>query len=133
MDVESRSSNMAAIRSKDTKPEIVVRSLIHGMGYRFRLHVKDLPGRPDLVFKSRRKVIFVHGCFWHQHKRNTCSDARLPKSNTGYWHEKLARNAERDKDHTQALKKLGWQVLTVWDCETGNSVKLQNRIARFLG
>jgi DNA mismatch endonuclease (patch repair protein) len=123
---------MAAIRSKDTKPELLVRSLVHKLGYRFRLHGKDLPGKPDLVFRSRCKVIFVHGCFWHQHTQKSCSDARLPKSNTDYWHEKLRRNVERDKAHQSSLQKLGWKSLVVWDCEIKEEDKLQKRISRFL-
>lgn len=129
---EARSRNMAAIGSKNTKPELLVRSLVHRMGYRFRLHGKQLPGTPDLVFKSRRKVVFVHGCFWHQHNRKSCSDSHLPKSNTGYWHEKLKRNMERDKSHKLSLRKLGWKSLVIWDCETADEKKLRYRIWCFL-
>ena len=123
---------MAAIRSKDTGPEMMVRSLIHRMGYRFRLHAKDLPGKPDLVFRSHRKAIFVHGCFWHQHPKANCSDSRRPKSNTGYWQQKLDRNVERDASHLAALSKMKWKVLVVWDCETSDAGNLQKRLTRFL-
>src|SRR5687768_14024232 len=106
-----RSRNMAAIRSTGMKPEMMVRSLVHGMGYRYRLHAKDLPGKPDLVFRSRNKVIFVHGCFWHQHELASCRDGRAPKSNLGYWAGKLARNVERDLQNLDALKAMGWSAL----------------------
>lgn len=129
-----RSRNMAAIRSTGTKPEMLVRSLAHRMGYRFRLHDKSLPGKPDLVFKSRRKAIFVHGCFWHQHPRLKCRDGRVPKSNLGYWAGKLARNVARDALHIEALKALGWRCLVIWECEALKSGKpLEARIRRFLG
>lgn len=129
-----RSRNMAAIRSAGMKPEMMVRSLAHRMGYRFRLHAKDLPGKPDLVFRPRGKVIFVHGCFWHQHKKATCKDGRAPKSNLGYWSAKLARNVERDAANIQHLKDMGWKVLVLWECEIlKRSSKLESRIRRFLG
>ena len=129
-----RSRNMAAIRSKDMKPEMIVRSLAHRLGFRFRLHAKDLPGKPDLVFRSRQKVILVHGCFWHQHPRKSCPDGRAPKSNLGYWSGKLARNVNRDAHNIAALKKLGWRVLIVWECEAmENANLLAKRILRFLG
>jgi DNA mismatch endonuclease (patch repair protein) len=101
---------MSRIRSRDTKPEMIVRRLLHAAGYRYRLHTKDLPGKPDVVFKRRRKVVFVHGCFWHQHDREDCLDGRRPKSNTSYWHAKLERNVERDQEHIRRLHELGWQV-----------------------
>ena len=123
---------MRRIRSKDTKPELIVRSLAHRIGYRFRLHRKDLPGNPDLVFSSRRKVIFVHGCFWHQHPEKTCLDSRLPKSNKEYWHEKLARNIERDKTNVEHLSRLGYEVLTIWECETKDQDELKARLIEFL-
>ena len=109
---------MAAIVSKDTKPELAVRQAVYGMGYRYRLHSKQLPGKPDLVFGKLRKVIFVHGCFWHQHAKARCLDGRRPKSNTGYWNPKLEGNVARDKRNRVALKKAGWDVLVIWDCET---------------
>lgn len=127
-----RSANMRAIRSKNMKPEITVRSLVHRLGYRFRLHAKQLPGTPDLVFAGRRKVIFVHGCFWHQHPKSTCRDAKAPDSNAGYWGAKLARNVERDAQNMARLKKEGWKVLVVWECETRNLESLARRICTFL-
>lgn len=123
---------MAAIRSKDTQPERIVRRLVTALGYRYRLHRKDLPGKPDLVFGPRRKVIFVHGCFWHLHPKSKCLDARVPKSNTAYWSPKLTRNVERDKGHRQALRKQGWRVLVVWDCETKALQALEKRLQAFL-
>ena len=127
-----RSWNMSKIRSKDMKPERAVRSLVHTMGYRFRLHRKDLPGKPDLVFPSRRKVIFVHGCFWHQHGDPDCRDGRPPKSNDSYWSKKLARNIERDKDAIKALQEAGWGTMVVWECETRDVATLRDRVSSFL-
>ncbi len=127
-----RSANMAAIKSKDMKPEMAVRKMVHALGYRYRLHRRDLPGKPDLVFGPRRKVIFVHGCFWHMHPKETCLDARRPKSNTGYWTPKLARNVVRDSAHAAALRKFGWRVLVIWECETKDPVKLTARLTKFL-
>lgn len=109
---------------------MLVRRLVHGMGYRFRLHNQDLPGHPDLVFPGRRKIIFVHGCFWHSHAQ--CGIAHVPKSNLTYWLPKLERNKRRDASHLKALKSLGWQVLTVWECQLGNQSLLQRRLQRFL-
>ncbi len=123
-----RSENMRRIRSKDTAPEMLVRSLVHGMGYRYRLHAKDLPGRPDLVFRSRKKAIFVHGCFWHQH--SGCRDGRLPVSRQEYWGPKLSRNVERDLLHRNSLVRMGWKVLVVWECEVNGG--LTKTISRFL-
>jgi DNA mismatch endonuclease, patch repair protein len=127
-----RSANMAAIRSKDTTPELAVRRIVHALGYRYRLNRRDLPGKPDLVFGPSRKVIFVHGCFWHLHPKKSCRDARQPKSNQTYWTPKLTRNAERDLQHTTALQALGWRVLVIWDCETRFPVKLTAKVQRFL-
>ncbi|WP_420405422.1 very short patch repair endonuclease [Nisaea sp.] len=127
-----RSENMRRIRSKDMKPEMVVRRLVHRLGYRYRLHRKDLPGKPDLVFGPRRAVIFVHGCFWHQHDKASCLDGRAPKSNTGYWGPKLARNVERDAGAQMALAEAGWRVLVIWECETRQLGDLENRIREFL-
>jgi DNA mismatch endonuclease, patch repair protein len=108
---------MAAIKSVGMKPEMIVRSMAHGMGYRYRLHAKDLPGKPDLVFRVRNKAIFVHGCFWHQHQNPACRDGRMPKSNLGYWAPKLARNVARDERNLKALKAMGWKTLVLWECE----------------
>lgn len=128
----SRSRNMAAIRSKNTKPELIVRSLAHRLGYRFRLHAKDLPGNPDLVFLSRKKVIFVHGCFWHQHSSAKCRDGRMPKSNRSYWKPKLLKNVERDKRSLAALRALKWKMLVVWECETKNPDRVARVLTKFL-
>lgn len=127
-----RSDNMRRIKSKDMKPELLIRSLVHRMGYRFRLHAKDLPGKPDLVFRSRRKVIFVHGCFWHGHERAGCLDGRVPKSNVGYWGPKLVRNKKRDAEHIAALEAAGWKVKVIWECET-NRPAIGNALRRFIG
>jgi DNA mismatch endonuclease (patch repair protein) len=120
---------MRAIRSSNTKPELLVRRLVHSLGYRFRLHQKDLPGKPDLVFSGRKAIIFVHGCFWHMHG---CSNARIPKSNIDYWQSKLIRNCMRDAEHVEALIQRGWRVLTIWDCETTELSVLEQRIKQFL-
>ena len=128
-----RSLNMSAIKSTGMKPEMLVRSMVHRMGYRFRLHSKDLPGKPDLVFRSRKKAIFVHGCFWHQHRKVECLDGRQPKSNTNYWTKKLARNVERDASNKMELLALGWKVLVLWECEVlGANIALERRIRQFL-
>lgn len=124
---------MALIRSRDTRPEWRVRRLLHGLGYRYRLHVKALPGKPDIVFTRRRKAVLVHGCFWHQHDQGRCGNARRPKSNTGYWHEKLARNVERDRMAVEQLQAAGWDVLIVWECETKDMSEVAERLGRFLG
>jgi DNA mismatch endonuclease (patch repair protein) len=129
---ERRSENMRRIRSKDMKPEMTVRRIVHGMGYRYRLHRKDLPGKPDLVFSSRRKVIFVHGCFWHQHGDPACLDGRLPKSNTGYWNAKLQRTMERDAKNQRKLASLGWETLLVWECECRDKTALLRKLKAFL-
>jgi DNA mismatch endonuclease, patch repair protein len=121
---------MRRIRSKDMRPELAVRSLVHKMGYRFRLHRKDLPGNPDLVFVSQRKVIFVHGCFWHSHEG--CKSAHVPKSNLGYWGPKLKRNRARDAKSIAALKADGWKTLVIWECETHGKPTLKKRIRAFL-
>lgn len=132
IDPVRRSNNMRQIHSKDTKPEVIVRSLTHRLGYRFRLHRKDLPGKPDLVFGPRRKVIFVHGCFWHQHSKASCLDGRLPKSNSDYWHAKLRKNIERDTVNRAKLNKMGWRSLVLWECQLRNEEKLGRWIKKFL-
>jgi DNA mismatch endonuclease (patch repair protein) len=125
---EQRSRTMRAVRSKDTKPEMFVRRLLHRLGYRFRLHHKDLPGSPDIVFPGRRKVIFVHGCFWHGH---SCKrGARQPKENAEYWREKIARNVARDRKVQAALTGLGWTPLTLWECKLRDN--LEGRLRAFL-
>jgi DNA mismatch endonuclease (patch repair protein) len=123
---------MRRIRSKDTKPEMLVRRLVHKMGYRYRLHRRDLPGKPDLVFGPRRKVIFVHGCFWHSHSDPKCPDRRQPRSNLAYWQPKLARNRRRDAEHMAALSEAGWEALVVWECETRNLARLAAALRAFL-
>src|SRR5258708_2551621 len=127
---EQISAQMSRIRKTDTRPELVVRSLAHRMGYRFRLYRRDLPGTPDLVFPSRQKVIFVHGCFWHQH---ACSRGRKqPKTNRDYWLPKLTRNVSRDSRVQGQLASLGWKALVVWECETGDPLMLSSRNKAFL-
>lgn len=121
---------MALIRSRDTKPELNVRRLIHAMGYRYRLHRKNLPGRPDLVFASRSKVLFVHGCFWHLHRG--CRKNRPPKSRLDYWEPKLRRNALRDESNIRKLRRMGWRSLVLWECELQDSLRLTKRIKHFL-
>ena len=121
---------MRAIRSKDTKPELIVRRLTHGMGYRYRLHSKNLPGSPDLAFPARSKAIFVHGCFWHRHD---CSRGALtPKTNMDYWMPKLRKNEERDARNLRELRASGWSVLVIWECEISHGDALAERIRKFL-
>ncbi|MGC8209882.1 very short patch repair endonuclease [Ralstonia pseudosolanacearum] len=128
--VARRSEIMARVRSRDTKPELLVRRLIYAMGYRYRLHAKDLPGKPDLVFRSRRKVVFVHGCFWHRHPG--CALARLPKSRREFWLPKLAANRKRDIKNERALQDAGWKTLVVWECELSGLLRLKKKIKDFL-
>ncbi len=130
---QRRSELMSRIRSKNSKVELLVRSLVHRMGYRFRLHRKDLPGKPDLVFAGRRKVIFVHGCFWHWHPDPNCKQARMPKSRQEFWRPKLEGNRRRDRENRQKLIELGWEVLEIWECEARDPEKIQSRIRAFLG
>jgi DNA mismatch endonuclease (patch repair protein) len=123
---------MRRIRGKDTKPEWIVRRLVYALGFRYRLHRKDLPGKPDLAFIGKRKVIFVHGCFWHQHQDPACKIARLPKSRPDYWLPKLERNRSRDEQHLSALREGGWESLLIWECEVKDEDVLAKRIRRFL-
>ena len=125
-----RSRIMRSVKSKDTGPEMVVRRLVHGLGYRYRLHRSDLPGTPDLVLPGRNAVIFVHGCFWHGH--DCPRGARVPKTNRAYWMAKIVRNSVRDAANLKRLKAAGWRVLTLWECDL-KSAKLQYRITHFLG
>ncbi len=120
---------MRAVKSKNTKPELIVRKLVYSLGYRYRLHRKDLPGQPDLVFGKMRKVIFVHGCFWHGHdcKRG----ARLPKENAEYWSKKITRNRERDAQHEAELNTAGWSYLIVWECELKYLSSLEDKLRLF--
>lgn len=129
---ERRSEIMSNIRAKGMKPEVIVRRITHAMGYRYRLHRKDLPGKPDLVFPARRKVIFVHGCFWHQHADPECTIARHPKSNQDYWLPKLERNVVRDADHITTLKLMSWDVLVIWECEIKKDAGIAEHIRQFL-
>ncbi|MBX3648301.1 MAG: DNA mismatch endonuclease Vsr [Rhodocyclaceae bacterium] len=122
---------MARIRSKNTTPEKTVRHLLFSIGYRYRIHRKDLPGNPDIVFFSRHKAIFINGCFWHQHPE--CNRATIPATNRDYWISKLERNRTRDKKAIRALQLLGWSVLTLWECELSNVKQLRRKITQFLG
>jgi DNA mismatch endonuclease, patch repair protein len=130
MSKSERSAHMSKIRSKDTKPDFWVRRSVHALGYRFRLHDKKLPGRPDLVFASRRKVIFVNGCFWHGHE---CAvGSRLPKTNTDFWAEKRTRNQQRDASQRQMLVDAGWNYFDVWECQVASSQGLLGELQSFL-
>jgi DNA mismatch endonuclease (patch repair protein) len=128
---EQRSRIMRAVKGYDTAPELTVRRLVHGMGYRFRLHRKDLPGKPDLTFPRLRKVVFVHGCFWHGH--DCIRGARVPVQNRDYWTRKVARNIERDRKARSALVRLGWKTLVVWECEIKDQERMRRALRRFLG
>jgi DNA mismatch endonuclease (patch repair protein) len=127
-----RSARMARIAGRDTKPEMVVRRVLHAMGYRYRLHAKDLPGKPDIVFRSRRKAILVHGCFWHRHPDPTCRLARLPKSRLDFWLPKLDANRERDIATVARLEAMGWKVLLVWECQLRDRDHLSNMLRAFV-
>jgi DNA mismatch endonuclease, patch repair protein len=124
-----RSEIMRRVRSVDTMPEMKVRRLVHAMGFRYRLHGRGLPGKPDLVFPSRQKVIFVHGCFWHRHN---CEAARLPTSNVEYWRGKQRRNAARDRRNLREIVKAGWKALVIWECELRNAERTRKNIRMFL-
>lgn len=121
---------MSHISGKNTKPEILVRSLLHRMGYRFRIHKKDLPGRPDICLPKHKKVIFVHGCFWHGHEN--CPRSKRPTTNVEFWNKKIDGNIERDKENIKKLKQLGWQTLTIWTCEIKNQEELKNKLISFI-
>ena len=123
---------MSGIRSKGMKPEMTVRHQLHSMGYRYRLHRRDLPGKPDLVFPVRRKVIFVHGCFWHQHADLACRIVRQPKSNQEYWLPKLERNVARDAENFVLLRELGWKVLVIWECEVRAGSVFLKKVVEYL-
>ena len=129
-DASQRSRIMSKVRGKDTGPELIVRSLSHKLGFRYSLNKKGLPGSPDLVFTSRRKVIFVHGCFWHQHPR--CARSNPPSSRTGYWLPKLEANRQRDRRNVRSLRKLGWKVLTIWECQLKNRERVCSLLRTFL-
>ena len=121
---------MSKVRGKDTGPELIVRRLTHKLGFRYSLNKKGLPGSPDLVFTSRRKAIFVHGCFWHQHRR--CARSKPPSSRTDYWLPKLEANRQRDQRNVRALRKLGWKVMTIWECQLKNRERVCSRLSNFL-
>jgi DNA mismatch endonuclease, patch repair protein len=128
---EKRSWLMSRVGSKNTKPELTVRRLLHRRGYRFRLHRKDLPGTPDIVFSRRKKALFVHGCFWHGHDQ--CRYAKLPSTRIAYWSDKIARNRSRDAQSVEMLVNEGWEVLVIWQCELKNLDLLTARLIAFLG
>jgi DNA mismatch endonuclease (patch repair protein) len=127
---EQRSRIMRRVKGRDTKPELLVRSLVHRMGFRFRVQGRNLPGNPDIVLPRHRKVIFVHGCFWHGHKR--CPRSKRPATNTAFWNRKLDGNVERDKRFRRELRRLDWKTLIVWECETRKPERLLGRLERFL-
>ncbi len=125
-----RSANMRAVRSRSTRPEILVRRIVRRLGYRFRLHYSALPGKPDIVFPRQKKAVLVHGCFWHQHKG--CRRATIPKSNRAFWLPKLARNTIRDSEQLKAIRKCGWRAMVVWECELKKEYRLAAKLDRFL-
>jgi DNA mismatch endonuclease (patch repair protein) len=126
---EQRRKNMRAVRTRDTAPEKLVRSLLHRLGYRFRLHRKDLAGTPDIVLPTRKRLLFVHGCYWHGHN---CLRGRASATNVEFWRRKIAGNKERDDRTQQLLRRDGWRVLTVWECETKDRIRLEKRLSRFM-
>ncbi len=127
---ERRSWNMSRIRGKDTRPEMIVRSLLHSLGYRFRLNRKDIPGKPDIVLPKYQTAIYVHGCYWHRHQ--ACHLAYTPKSNLEFWNKKFTRNVERDAEVRESLKGTDWKQLVIWECETRDQSKLTKRLKREL-
>jgi len=127
---EKRSKIMRGVKQSNTKPELLVRRAIHAKGYRFRLHKKDLPGKPDIVLPKYKLAIFVNGCFWHQHEG--CKEGRIPASNVDYWEPKLRRNVERDREKSAALISLGWQVAVIWECEIRNPITLGEKLSIIL-
>lgn len=127
---EKRSHIMSRVSGKNTKPELIVRSLLHSMGYRFRLHRSDLPGKPDITLPKFKKVVFVHGCFWHGHK--DCRRSKRPTTNKKFWNEKLNKNIERDKVNIKSIKDLGWDSLVVWSCEVSDINQLENKLVSFI-
>ena len=124
-----RSERMSRIKNADTKPEMIVRRLLHNMGYRYRLHSRDIPGTPDIAFRPRNKVIFVHGCFWHQHE---CRQYRQPRTKRAFWEPKLAKNKARDAEVIRELRRRGWGVMIIWECQVGKEAVLRGRLKRFL-
>jgi DNA mismatch endonuclease (patch repair protein) len=130
MTKEERSERMSRVKNKDSKAEKRVRSLVHRMGFRFRLHNKKLPGKPDIVLTRHKKVVLIHGCYWHQH--GVCRSLAIPENNPDFWRKKFAENVERDKRNIRALNELGWRVLVIWECETKDAEKLEAKIHSFL-
>jgi DNA mismatch endonuclease (patch repair protein) len=122
---------MSLVRGKNTRPELAVRRLVYSMGYRYRLHRRDIPGAPDIAFIGLRKVIFVHGCFWHRHPG--CPNTRLPKSNVAFWRNKLASNQKRDAANRRRLTSSGWRIHVIWECELANLSRVRRKVATFLG
>ena len=129
-DPEKRTEIMSRVRGRDTKPELIVRRIAHGLGFRFRLHREDLPGRPDIVFPRHRAVIAVHGCFWHRHPG--CKHASSPKTRERYWQDKFKANVVRDRRNETGLRDLGWKVMVIWECETKDHEAVAARIESFL-
>lgn len=127
-----RSAQMSKVKSKDTKPEMWVRHLVHSMGYRYRLHRRDLPGTPDLVFPSRKKVILIHGCFWHRHPDSSCPLTRTPKSRKDFWLKKFKENLGRDLENENRLRALGWEQMVLWECQLKDVEKIKTRVEEFL-
>jgi DNA mismatch endonuclease, patch repair protein len=123
---------MSGIRGKNTKPEMIVRRLLHAMGYRYRLHARELPGKPDIVFRKRRLAIFIHGCFWHRHTDPACKLSRMPKSRVNFWEPKLEGNRARDEANVAGLEGIGWKVLLVWECQLRDREQLGNTLRRFI-
>ena len=128
-----RSKRMALVRGKDTSPELYVGALVRALGWRYSRHDRRLPGSPDLVFRTARKAVFVHGCFWHRHRSQRCKLARLPKTRLAFWLPKLESNARRDRRDSAALRRAGWSVLNVWECQLGKSEFVRRRLSKFLG
>ena len=128
-----RSALMSRVRGRDTKPEMIVRRLLHRMGYRYRLHRRDLPGKPDIVFVTKKKVVFVNGCFWHGHLEKKCKLARMPKSRIDFWKAKIDYNRSRDERNTKALNAMGWGVFAVWECELKDMDAIRKKLVAFLG
>ena len=127
---KDRSERMSRVKSKNSRAELLVRSIVHRLGFRFRVHAARLPGKPDVVLARHRKVIFVHGCFWHRHRR--CRPIKIPENNTVFWARKFSENVVRDKRNQRQLRRLGWQVLVVWECETKDTAALTSKLKRFL-
>lgn len=128
---QDRSRIMSLVRSRNTQPELLVRSMLHRMGFRFSLHRQDLPGCPDVVLPAKKAVVFVHGCFWHSHRG--CRRSKRPATHTGFWRKKLSLNVERDKRAQKELRSLGWRILTVWECELKTPEGVRRKLAKFIG